>query len=105
MFIIWFLLCRYIDIDEVIPGGKCVDLPTCKQLNAPVEVACVKENIYDTVTSHVEAGPNHEMGGACGEDAPPPCPGGNVKQFAPEFLKKDTDVLQAYSNNLYGYNK
>ncbi|XP_060566552.1 uncharacterized protein LOC132725433 [Ruditapes philippinarum] len=96
---------KYVDIDEVAVGGKCVELPPCKDINRPVVVACVKENIYDTVTTHEEAGHDHDMGGACSEDAPPLCPGGHVKQFAPEFLKKDTDVSQAYSNNLYGYNK
>lgn len=95
---------RYTDIDEIAcGGGKYVDFPACKDLNTPVEVACLKDNIYDTVTTHAEAGPGHNVGGACGIETPPPCPGRNLGRFAPEFLKKDTDVSEAYSNNLYGY--
>ncbi|WAR14199.1 hypothetical protein MAR_004304 [Mya arenaria] len=50
-----------------------------------------------------------EFEGAAAEmtGVPPPVPcrhfGGTP--FSPEFLKKDTDVSQAYSNNLYGYHK
>lgn len=99
---------RYTDIDDIAVGGRYVDMPACKELNGPVNVSCVKENIYDSVKTHVEARPGKDEGeveGACGEDAPPPCPGRNLEKFAPEFLKKGTNVSQAYSNNLYGYNK
>lgn len=90
---------RYVDIDEL--EAHCAKLPHCKGDYEPMRVSCPKENVYDTVQGE-QGESDQEVGGADEGALPPPCSGVKVKQFAPEFLKKDTDVSKAYSNNLYG---
>ena len=113
-------------------GAKEVDLPIRCENTKGEESCCANQNIYETLksrhdwsesdgerseeervggASEIEAhGAESEapVGGATGGDlAPPPIPCHKVDNgpFAPEFLKKESDVFQAYSNNLYGYHK
>ncbi|XP_052212874.1 uncharacterized protein LOC127831839 isoform X2 [Dreissena polymorpha] len=98
---------RYAGIDDLaaegcavycdMGGAKSVDLPTCKEIDKEADLGQEAEanHLYDHIEGEESAG------------APPPVPSrhGNLTAFPPEFLQKDTDVLQAYSHNLYGYSK
>ena len=95
---------RYCDIDEIDCGAASqVKLPN-KDSGLPPDDMPPK---YCSINDNEEGAEQvQEEGGACGSSAlPPHCTGVVFKQFTPEFLSKDTDVSQAYSNNLYGYSK
>lgn len=101
---------KYADIDDLAEGGgvysdmgvaKAVDLPTCKEIDMEAESrqeTAAANHLYELIEDTKEEEP---------AGVPPPVPlrHGSLTAFAPEFLQKDTNVLQSYSNNLYGYSK
>ena len=92
------IFCRYSSIDEVQACAKHVNLPTAKEIEDCETREQPRDNHYETVPSEPLDTEEGDI-----DDVPPPYPGCSMAGFRPEFLKKDTDFSQAYSNNLYGY--
>lgn len=88
-----------------------MDMPPTKHEVEPVYDTCCTDPVYDAVepsempgkVGHGACASEDELSDAAdGQTAPGA--GLDPTAFAPDFLKKDTNVSQAYSNNLYGVN-
>lgn len=98
---------RYADIDDLAPAGaKVVDLPTSCKGRDLGEGACCGESVYDTIEiprklANEELEDEDENAG----EYMIPSTAVNPTVFAPDFLKKDSDLSKTYNNNLYGIQK